>query len=87
MKPLTELINKEEFGWKLVSKWIKEATNKVEILPKEQKSSELALYNTQVTTRSPMGAIIYETGGVLIDNGWIRILGSGSTKLNRSLPD
>ena len=87
MKPLTDLINKEEPGWKLVSDWIKEAKNKVAILPKDQKSAELALYNTQVTTRSPMGAIIYETGGILIDNGWIRILGSGSEKLNRNLPD
>jgi len=87
MKPLSDLINKEEPGWKLVSDWIKEAKNKVAILPKDQKSAELALYNTQVTTRSPMGAIIYETGGILIDNGWIRILGSGSEKLNRNLPD
>ncbi len=87
MKPITDLINKEEPGWELVSEWIKEATNKVEVLPREQKSAELALFNTQVTTRSPMGAIIYETGGILIDNGWIRILGSGSEKMNRNLPD
>jgi len=33
-----------------------------------------------------MGAIVYETGGILVDNGWIRILGSGSEKLKRSLP-
>jgi hypothetical protein len=45
------------------------------------------LYQTQVTTRSPMGAIIYETGGLLIDHGWIRILGSGSERLNRSIID
>ncbi|HKO81732.1 MAG TPA: DUF2625 family protein, partial [Chitinophagaceae bacterium] len=35
----------------------------------------------------PMGAIIYSTGGLLIDNGWIRILGSGNKRLNRTLPD
>ena len=34
-----------------------------------------------------MGAIVYMTGGLLIDNGWIRILGSGNEKLNRTLPD
>lgn len=32
-----------------------------------------------------MGAIIYETGGILINDGWLRILGSGSAKLNRGL--
>jgi hypothetical protein len=34
-----------------------------------------------------MGAIIYETGGLLVDNGWIRILGSGHKKLDRNLPE
>jgi hypothetical protein len=34
-----------------------------------------------------MGAIIYSTGGLLIDNGWIRVLGSGHARLNRTLPD
>ena len=33
-----------------------------------------------------MGAIVYETGGILIDHGWLRILGSGHTKLQRTLP-
>jgi len=33
-----------------------------------------------------MGAIVYHSGGLLIDNGWIRILGSGNEKLSRSLP-
>ncbi|TPN84733.1 DUF2625 domain-containing protein [Aquimarina algicola] len=87
MKQLNELINHDEPGWELVSEWIKEAINKIQVLPKDKKSAELTLYNSQVTTRSPMGAIIYETGGILVDNGWIRILGSGHTKLNRSITD
>lgn len=87
MKPLTELIDKDEPGWELVSEWIKDATNKVLIVSKDEKNAELALYNSQVTTRSPLGAIIYETGGILIDNGWIRILGSGNKKTSRNISD
>jgi hypothetical protein len=34
-----------------------------------------------------MGAIVYSTGGIMIDDGWIRILGSGSDRLLRSLPE
>jgi hypothetical protein len=34
-----------------------------------------------------MGAIAYETGGVLIDHGWLRFLGSGHPRLSRKLPD
>lgn len=85
MRPLNDLINTDDPGWILVKKWIDEATNKVEILPKDSLRADSALFQTQVTTRSPMGAIIYETGGILIDNGWIRVLGSGSSRLNRSL--
>ncbi len=85
MKPLEELINTIDPGWILVKKWIEEATNKVEVLPKDKKNAEKTLFRAQVTTRSTIGAVIYETGGILIDNGWIRILGSGSFRLERNL--
>jgi Protein of unknown function DUF2625 len=87
MRPLSALINTKEPGWALVKTWIDTAKNKVEILPADSSKAGIALYETQVTTRSPMGAIIFGTGGLLIDGGWIRILGSGSPRLPRSLPD
>lgn len=87
MKTINELINIDESGWALVTEWINDATNKIEVLSKNKKEADNALYQTQVSTRSPMGAIIYETGGLLIDHGWIRILGSGNQKLNRTLPE
>ncbi len=87
MRNVKELINKTDPGWPLVDEWIKSAKNKVEVLPADMSKAKDALFKTQVTTRSPMGAIIYMTGGLLIDDGWIRILGSGSSKLNRTLPD
>jgi len=87
MKPIDQLINKQEPGWDLVKQWIKEAMNSVEVLPKDVLRADSALYQSQVTTRSPMGAVIYETGGILIDHGWIRVLGSGCKRLNRSLMD
>ena len=87
MRTVEELINKADPGWTIVEQWISSAKNKVEILPVDNAKAKDALYKTQVTTRSPMGSIVYMTGGLLIDNGWIRILGSGSAKLNRTLPD
>lgn len=87
MKELIELINLDEPGWGLVNEWLNEATNEYEILPKNSKRAEKELVNTQVTTRSPMGAVIYETGGILISRGWLRILGSGSKKLDRGLSE
>ena len=36
MRPLEELINIEDSGWKLVKEWKTEAKNKIEILDKIQ---------------------------------------------------
>ncbi|MEZ0130552.1 DUF2625 domain-containing protein [Flavobacterium sp. LBUM151] len=87
MKKAEELIDKADPGWPIVENWIKSAKNKVEVLPADALKAKEALYKTQVTTRSPMGAIVYMTGGILVDDGWIRILGSGNSKFNRTLPD
>jgi hypothetical protein len=87
MRPVDQLINNSESAWIFVQEWIDSAANEVEVLPIDSVKAKDALFHTQVTTRSPMGAVIYMTGGLLIDNGWIRILGSGNDKLTRSLPD
>jgi Protein of unknown function DUF2625 len=85
MKKLHELINNDEPAWKKVQAWLSQASNQYEVLAKDQKRAEQELMDAQVSTRSPMGAVIYESGGILVDDGWIRILGSGSAKLNRGL--
>ena len=84
-RTLTELINIQDPGWPLVQGWIATAKNKVQVLPKTAARADSALLAAQVTTRSPMGAVVFETGGILVDGGWLRILGSGSPALNRDL--
>jgi hypothetical protein len=85
MRPLSELINTKDPYWPTIRDSINKRTNAVEVLPKEGERADSALYQAQVTTRSPLGAVIYETGGILIDSGWIRILGSGCARLDRSV--
>jgi hypothetical protein len=86
MKVLSELVDREEPAWPLVQRWIRSARCPVEVLPVQGVNGEIALAALQVTTRSPLGAIVYETGGILVDHGWLRLLGSGSPRLPRSLP-
>lgn len=76
-----------ESAWPLVESWIREASNSVEVLPADETQKQQALRDTGVTLRSPMGAIVYCTGGLLVDRGWLRFLGSGNAKLSRSLPE
>ncbi|MGE0430819.1 MAG: DUF2625 family protein [Planctomycetota bacterium] len=85
MKPprrsLAELINTDEPGIDLVREWAAGAATPVELLPVERAAGERALERLQITSRSPMGAIALETGGVWFDHGWIRLLGGGCERM------
>lgn len=85
-KTLSELIDKNNSGWDLVSRWIKVSKNPVTILPRDSQKADSAIICTQLSTDDPLGGVIYNCGGLLIDSGWVRILGSGSTKMSRSVP-
>jgi uncharacterized protein DUF2625 len=85
MRTLESLIDDDEPAIKLVKSWLVRAENPYELLPPSPRREE-CLFQTQVTTRSPMGAMIYESGGLLVDQGWLRFLGSGHPSLPRDLP-
>lgn len=73
MKTLEALIDTQDPGWPLIEEWMAEAKNRYRILPKTSQRADRELLDAQVTTRSIMGAVIYETGGILINEGWIRV--------------
>ena len=87
MRTIDELIDTTNPAWPMVETWIRNARNQTEVLTASEPQRGEALVATQVTTHSTLGAIIYETGGLLVDSGWLRILGSGHPRLPRSLPD
>lgn len=84
---LRELSAVNDAGLPIVQNWIQGAANTVEVLPPDPDLRGQALEETQVTVRSSLGTAVYETGGILADHGWIRVLGSGHPKLRRSLPE
>lgn len=84
MKELTELIDQQSSGWLIVQQWLKEANNNYEVLPRDSTLARSALHQLQVTSFSTLGTVLYETGGILVDNGWLRILGSGHPWLARA---
>ena len=83
-RTLAELTTTDEPAWPLVQGWIAQAKNQVEVLPPADTRGD-TLVGLHVTTRSPMGAIAYETGGILVDHGWVRLLGSGNPRLPRDI--
>jgi hypothetical protein len=85
MKPLAALVNTDDPALPMVRGWIAEAGHPVEILPCDPAAGARALCALQVTTRSPLGALLHESGGVLVDGGWLRVLGAGCARLPRGL--
>ena len=84
MRTLNELLDSEDPAFPLIKQWASEADLPVELLPPSAGRDDVLL-SLQVSTRSPLGAIAYETGGILVDDGWLRILGSGHGKLGRDI--
>src|SRR5262245_32382608 len=86
MRSLDELLEKSDPAILQIELWAASAENHREILPPSEVRGEV-LCNLQITTRSTLGGVAYETGGILVDHGWLRFLGSGHTKLPRNLTD
>lgn len=83
-RSITELLEIEEPALPLIQEWAREAKLLVEILAPSAERADV-LVALQVTTRSVLGALAYETGGILVDGGWLRMLGSGNPKLTRDI--
>jgi hypothetical protein len=86
-KTIEQLVDTKEPGMAQVREWINGAKSTVEVLDVDSAAGRRSLLALQVTSRSPMGAIALESGGILIDNGWVRVLGGGHIRLPRSLDE
>jgi len=86
-RSLSELLDTKDPAWPLVLDWVRAAKNPVEVLAPDQEARDRVLMELQVTTRSTLGAVAHETGGIIVDKGWLRILGSGGSKLPRTISD
>jgi len=71
-------------AWPDVQAWIREAKNSVDVLPPDAPRRDSIREKVGVSLESALGAVIHETGGLLVDQGWLRILGSGSPRIPRT---
>jgi hypothetical protein len=83
VRQLRELLQVGDPAWPAVAEALHDATPRAQILPVERDAGERCLLRLQVTARSTLGALALHTGGVVIDHGWLRLLGGG----HAGLPD
>lgn len=80
-----ELIDRENHAWGELKELLDQGKNTYTYAPAQPEIGEDALYQLQVSTRSYLGAVAYETQGIVVDHGWITLLGAGGDSVYGSL--
>jgi hypothetical protein len=77
MRALTDLIDTADPAWPAIEAAVAAAPVRVAVLPADPRRADDELLRLQVTTRSWLGAVVHRSGGLVLDHGWLRVLGSG----------
>ncbi|MFD0730216.1 DUF2625 family protein [Planotetraspora mira] len=75
---MDELINTDDSAWPLILAEVSRSVVVTRMLPAVEERGRATLHQLQVTTRSFLGAMALHSGGMLIDHGWVRVLGGSS---------
>ncbi|MEU7372449.1 DUF2625 family protein [Streptomyces albidoflavus] len=78
MREIDELVQVEEPAWPELRRSVADSSVSVQVLPADRGEGRRCLLQTQVTARSVLGALAWHTGGLLVDDGWVRVFGGGS---------
>jgi hypothetical protein len=84
VRPYRELVS-DDPAWPEIAALAAKHSARVTVLPRDPTAAKACLEGIQVTTHSSLGALAHETGGILIDHAWLRMLGSGHPRLSRTL--
>lgn len=81
MRELSELVEVEQPAWPVLSDHLARSAIPVSVLPVTPARGRTCLHRLQVTARSFLGAMALECGGLLLDDGWVRVHGGGGPRL------
>jgi hypothetical protein len=80
MRPLAELIEAQDPAWPEIEAAVATGSCPVVVLPTDAERADEELFRLQVTTRSWLGTVVHHTGGLVLDHGWMRVMGSGNVE-------
>ncbi|WP_017587469.1 DUF2625 family protein [Nocardiopsis ganjiahuensis] len=81
MRELSELSGVESPAWPELSRMCADSPLDVRVLPPAPEHPGRCLLRLQVSAGSYLGAVALESGGILVDGGWLRIHGGGCADL------
>lgn len=80
IRAVSELVDVSDPAWDEI-RALAEGSGSATVLDIERAQGEEVLWRLQVTARSYLGALALNTGGLLVDHGWFRLLGGGSPRM------
>jgi hypothetical protein len=80
VRSLAELISDDRSAWAEIEAAVTGSPFAVEVLPTEPDRAAACLHRLQVGTTSWLGALVYGSGGLVVDGGWLRVFGSGNPR-------
>ncbi|GAB3880019.1 DUF2625 domain-containing protein [Kibdelosporangium lantanae] len=81
MRELSELVDVEDPAWPELTEKLARAAVAVDVMPGDPDQGRKCLLQLQVTARSWLGAVVLHTGGLWVDDGWLRIYGAGGGQM------
>lgn len=81
VRSVDQLVVAHDSAWPDVLRLVKDARVPVLVLPADPSRAEEVLNRLQVSVGTCLGAIAHRCGGMIIDHGWLRLLGAGFEEL------
>ena len=76
MRELTELIEVDDPAWPELQALFAACPMPLTVFAPDPGESTRGLRQLQVTARSMLGGLTLNTGGLLVDDGWVRVFGA-----------
>ncbi|GMU84299.1 MAG: hypothetical protein AMXMBFR47_41690 [Planctomycetota bacterium] len=76
-RTVEELMDVPDPAWPVIVALLTESVPPPVVLPGGNDAGRREIAALQVSARSYLGALAFHTGGILLDGGWLRILGCG----------
>ena len=75
----------DDDAWPEIVGWVRDAPGGARILPVDDAAGAARLAELQITVRSPMGAVVRNAEAIVVDHGWLRVLGTPHIGLGGAL--
>ncbi|WP_339256264.1 DUF2625 family protein [Paenibacillus sp. FSL P2-0136] len=82
---VADLVDVENHAWEEIRELLSQGPHTYRLEAAEAEHAVQTLVRLQVSTKSYLGAIAYETGGIVFEHGWLTLLGAGAEGIFGSL--